>query len=52
MATNTGVKYIDREFFARKLDSFLPDRIDNAHAHLRKQDWAAFTLGPECPGER
>ncbi len=47
MATSTGVEDIDREFFARELDSFLPDRIYDAHAHLWKRDWAAFTLGPE-----
>ena len=47
MATSTGVTDIDREFFARELDSFLPDRIYDAHAHIWKQDWAKFTLGPE-----
>ena len=47
MATNTGVKDIDHEFFARELDSFLPDRIYDAHAHIWKQEWADFTLGPE-----
>lgn len=36
---------VDREFFARELDSFLPDRIYDAHAHIWKQDWASFTLG-------
>ena len=37
MATSTGVEDIDREFFARELDSFLPDRIYDAHAHLWDQ---------------
>ncbi len=32
----------DREFFARELDSFVPDRIFDAHAHLYR---AAFFTG-------
>lgn len=43
--TDTGVTDLDREFFARELDAFLPDRIYDAHAHLWKQDWAPFVLG-------
>jgi glutamate-1-semialdehyde 2,1-aminomutase len=46
MGTDTGCTELDREFFARELDTFLPDRIYDAHAHLWKQDWASFTLGP------
>lgn len=30
----------DREFFQRELDSFLPDKIFDAHAHLYQQDTA------------
>ena len=44
--TDTGFKDVDREFFQRELDTFLPDRIYDAHAHMWKQDWASFTLGP------
>jgi len=44
--TDTGFKDVDREFFQRELDTFLPDRIYDAHAHMWKQDWACFTLGP------
>lgn len=34
---------VDREFFKRELDSFLPDKIFDAHTHLYKQD-AAWNL--------
>lgn len=34
----------DREFFTRELDSFLPDRIYDAHAHIWQEEWAPFSL--------
>lgn len=41
----------DREFFARELDSFVPDRIFDAHAHLYDlRHWISpevFSNGPE-----
>lgn len=43
--STSGLADVDREFFARELDSFLPDRIYDAHAHIWKQDWAPFALG-------
>ena len=39
----------DREFFARELDSFLPDRVFDAHTHVWHRDLADGRLagGPE-----
>ena len=35
-----GVRDQDREFFERELQSFVPDRVYDAHAHLwRASDW-------------
>ncbi|MED5413733.1 MAG: amidohydrolase family protein [Candidatus Latescibacterota bacterium] len=44
---STGFSDADREFFERELDSFLPDRIYDAHAHIWEKEWANFTLGSE-----
>jgi glutamate-1-semialdehyde 2,1-aminomutase len=46
MTSDTSFTDVDGEFFHRELDAFLPDRIYDAHAHMWKQDWASFTLGP------
>lgn len=37
----------DTEFFRRELDSFLPDRIFDAHVHLSRQ-WRAADAGAPC----
>ena len=40
MLTTWQLRDEDREFFSRHLDSFLPERIYDMHAHLwRKRDW-------------
>lgn len=42
------VKAVDREFFHRELDSFLPTKIFDAHTHLWRDDcvnWSAGGLG-------
>ena len=43
---------VDLEFFERELDSFLPDRIYDAHAHLWRKDCIPWTLSdsPEDVG--
>ena len=46
MTTDSGFTDVDGEFFRRELEAFLPDRIYDAHAHMWRQDWASFTLGP------
>ncbi|MCH2212890.1 MAG: amidohydrolase [Fuerstiella sp.] len=38
---------VDREFFARELDSFLPDRIYDAHTHLWRKDCVRWSVGSE-----
>ena len=38
------VRDYDREFFEKELDSFVPDKIFDAHAHLyRKSHWGRPT---------
>lgn len=40
MATTWEVRDEDREFFGRELESFVPDRVYDVHAHLwRRRDW-------------
>ena len=45
-ATNTATD-LDHEFFARELDTFLPDRIFDAHTHLWKEEWVSWSVGDE-----
>jgi glutamate-1-semialdehyde 2,1-aminomutase len=44
MSPSTPASDIDREFFSRELDSFLPDRIFDAHTHLWKQECVAWSI--------
>ena len=38
----------DQKFFERELDSFVPDKIFDAHAHLyRAPDWGPNRIGPQ-----
>ncbi|MFP6753164.1 MAG: amidohydrolase family protein [Pirellulaceae bacterium] len=36
---------VDREFFARELESFLPGRIFDAHTHLWRQEFIDWSVG-------
>ena len=36
---------VDREFFTRELESFLPDRIFDAHTHLWRQEFINWSVG-------
>lgn len=38
IALENNVRDDDREFFARELDSFVPDRVYDAHAHIWNSD--------------
>ncbi|MEO1997571.1 MAG: amidohydrolase family protein [Planctomycetaceae bacterium] len=38
---------VDREFFERELESFLPDRVFDAHCHLWRQECTAWSAGAE-----
>ncbi len=40
----TPVNEVDHEFFRREIDSFLPDKIYDAHTHLWHQDCVAWTV--------
>src|SRR5690606_16543283 len=35
---------VDREFFAREIDGFLPDRIFDAHCHLWNKEWVPWSV--------
>ena len=42
-ATGTPVNEVDHEFYHREVDSFLPDRIFDAHTHLWCKECVAWT---------
>ena len=44
MSASSRATDIDREFFNRELDSFLPDRIFDAHTHLWKQECVSWSI--------
>ena len=44
--TGTPVNEVDHEFYRREVESFLPDRIYDAHTHL----WSSATAGWTVPG--
>ena len=48
----TPYSTIDREFFERELDSFLPDRIYDAHCHIWREDCVEWSVpgGPADVG--
>ncbi len=48
----TPVNEVDHEFFRREIDSFLPDRIFDAHTHLWRSECAAWVVpgGPSNVG--
>ena len=43
---------VDREFFDREINSFLPDRIFDAHTHCWRQDFMPWSIkgGPDSVG--
>jgi len=45
--SDTGRGDVDREFFERELESFLPDRVFDAHCHLWRQECIAWSAGVE-----
>lgn len=44
----SAARPVDREFFERELQSFLPDRVFDAHTHLWRSDCADFRV-PDGP---
>ncbi len=39
----------DREFFAREIDAFLPERVFDAHTHLWKREFAEWQIEGAAP---
>ncbi|MFN0199560.1 MAG: amidohydrolase family protein [Planctomycetaceae bacterium] len=40
----TSMREVDREFYEREINGFLPDRIFDAHCHLWSKDWVPWSL--------
>ena len=48
MNSSSTPPHVDRDFFRRELESFVPDQVFDAHTHLWKQDWINWSVPGLC----